>query len=159
MVMVFAEYAKNVPFDKKYYNINDLTKEILELYSENNNIKFYPDNNVIDILLDKDSIKRLIINLIKNSLEATEKVTNSEIIVKTKKTESYIIFTIQDNGEGFNEKIKNKIFEPYITTKTKGTGLGMAIVYKIITEHQADINIENVSPKGALVTIYFKLTN
>ena len=62
-------------------------------------------------------------------------------------------FTITDNGTGFAEHLMKRAFEPYVTTKPKGTGLGLVIVKKIVEEHGGEVTIANVSPHGARVAV------
>ena len=61
--------------------------------------------------------------------------------------------SVEDNGSGFSDAILQRIFEPYATTKLKGTGLGLAVVKKIIDEHHGQIVAYNVEPHGACVRI------
>jgi len=63
--------------------------------------------------------------------------------------------SVVDNGEGFDEEVLDRVFEPYVTTKVKGSGLGMAIVQNIVEQHDARIFAANVKPHGAKVTIEF----
>ena len=72
--------------------------------------------------------------------------------------QNHILFSIQDNGFGIKEANKNKILEPYFTTKKNGTGLGLAISKKIIEDHQGEINIES-SEKGTKVKMKFPINN
>lgn len=156
MVSAFSDYAKSPKLDRKPYNLNGLIANTLELY-KNKNIIFNKDNKLPKLLLDKDRIQRLLINLIKNAIEATNDIKNYKIELLTEYKKNQVIFSITDNGKGFNKLIKDNLFEPYVTTKIKGTGLGMAIVYKIIEEHQASINVENIKPQGAKITITFDI--
>jgi len=59
--------------------------------------------------------------------------------------------SVTDNGAGFPETIMKRVFEPYVTTKPKGTGLGLAVVRKIVEEHGGRIEVENIRPHGARV--------
>ena len=63
--------------------------------------------------------------------------------------------TISDNGSGFPHELMQRVFEPYVTTKPKGTGLGLVIVKKIIEEHGGRVEISNIEPHGARVTLTF----
>ena len=65
----------------------------------------------------------------------------------------HVRFSVEDNGTGVREDVLGRIFEPYVTTKPKGTGLGMAIAKKIIEEHRGSVTVVNVKPHGARVEI------
>ena len=68
--------------------------------------------------------------------------------------ENSVRLTVRDNGCGFPEALMARLFEPYVTTKPKGTGLGLAVVKKIIEEHHGRMKVENIQPHGASVCIY-----
>ena len=105
--------------------------------------------------LDKDAITRVLINLIKNSIESKKQKTKLNVVIKTQivKDEGIIRLTIVDNGIGFLVDILDQVFEPYVTTKSKGGGLGLAIVQNIVEQHDGQIYASNVEPHGARVTI------
>ena len=109
--------------------------------------------------LDKDAISRALINLIKNSIESKKKKTKLNIVIKSRivKDKSIVSLTIVDNGIGFPVNILDQVFEPYITTKSKAGGLGLAIVQNIIEQHDGQIYASNVEPHGARVTIEFSI--
>jgi nitrogen fixation/metabolism regulation signal transduction histidine kinase len=93
---------------------------------------------------------------VKNALEALEGRSNGRIEVSTSRPDDPDLELVQlkvvDNGPGFDEEVRDRLFEPYITTKSKGTGLGLAIVKKIIEEHGGMIAAENTG-SGALIRI------
>ena len=74
-------------------------------------------------------------------------------MVRTEIVSGGVRFSVSDNGAGFPEQVKARVFEPYVTTKAKGTGLGLPIVKKIVEEHSGMIQIENIQPRGARVSI------
>jgi nitrogen fixation/metabolism regulation signal transduction histidine kinase len=82
-------------------------------------------------------------------------VTNPKINIKTIIKNSSVEFSVTDTGIGFPENLLHRVFEPYVTTKPKGTGLGLSIVRKIIEEHHGSVNVSNVIPNGACVSIAF----
>ena len=98
--------------------------------------------NDIFFQFDKLQISRCFNNLIKNAIEAVEKIPNPSVEVKINNIENKIIIKIIDNGVGIDDKMVSKIFEPYFTTKSKGTGLGLSIVKRIIEDHGGKIKIE-----------------
>ena len=109
--------------------------------------------------LDKDAVSRVIINLIKNSIEAKKDKETLNIKIKSmlNQDEGLVRLTLIDNGDGFPEGIIDQVFEPYITTKKKSGGLGLAIVQNIIEQHEGQIFASNEIPHGARITIEFSI--
>jgi len=104
--------------------------------------------------IDSESIKRLFINLIKNSKEAKiSEITKIKISSEFNRAKKIIKITIDDNGNGFAIDIIDKIFEPYASTKITGSGLGLAIVHNIVEQHNGAIHAENIKPSGARIVI------
>lgn len=119
--------------------VNLLKSTALE---KNISINYKAENNKI-ANIDKDRIQQVFINLIQNALDASAE--NSEILIQIKDTGKNWIVTVSDSGAGINDEIKDKIFDIYFTTKSKGTGLGLGIVNKIIEEHEGKIYFESNS--------------
>jgi len=108
------------------------------------NIKIIKDfNELPEVWLDEKYFKQALLNLIKNSVQAIKE--NGEIIIKSYKKNNYVFINIIDNGPGIPSEIQSKIFDPYYTTKSAGTGLGLTIVYKIIKDHKGIINFSSKS--------------
>ncbi|MDR2365536.1 MAG: PAS domain-containing sensor histidine kinase, partial [Zoogloeaceae bacterium] len=84
-----------------------------------------------------------------------ENIAAPRLCIQTEKAEDakFILLQVSDNGEGFPAETLARVFEPYITTKPRGTGLGLPIVKKIVEEHQGDIDIENQAKGGAHIRI------
>ena len=165
LVNEFSDFAR---MPKPILKKNDLIKiihENIKLLSQiDPSIKINFDNKNPSILLecDKEQISRVILNLIKNSIESiqqkAEKTSNFDKIITIeifeRNNQIYIIIT--DSGLGF-ENIKNNIkdiLNPYFTTKKNGTGLGLSIVNKIINDHNGEINFVSI-PNGAKIEIIF----
>ena len=144
----------------KLDNLSQCLESSYQLYfNSRKDIKFnlVKSNNDIYFQFDKLQISRCFNNLIKNSIEAVEKIPNPAIEVKILSENNKIIIEIKDNGIGIDEKMINKIFEPYFTTKTKGTGLGLSIVKRIIEDHGGKIKIEkNKNMAGTTSLIIFE---
>jgi len=160
MVSAFADYANIPQIERKSLDFNALINQSIALYDAQDNIsiEFNLSSDVPELLLDASSISRVLINLIKNATEAMNKEKNLtvKIITKYLKDERIVRLSIEDNGNGFDESILESVFEPYVTTKAKGSGLGMAIVQNIIEQHDGRIFAGNVKPHGAIVTIEFE---
>jgi nitrogen fixation/metabolism regulation signal transduction histidine kinase len=106
---------------------------------------------------DATRLRQVIHNLLQNSYDALQNVTQREIILSTTEEGGALKLCVQDNGSGFPEHLLARAFEPYRTTKPKGTGLGLAIVKKIVEEHGGSIVIENVAAGGTRVSVTLPL--
>lgn len=162
MVNAFSQYARSPELNKETLDLNKIIKQTLDLYQEYKFIIFKADTTIPALFLDKDSIQRMLINLIKNALEVVENQENPYIEIETLFSNKSVLITIVDNGGGLDEGIKDNVFEPYVTNKKKGSGLGLAIVKRIIEKHQGIIKIQNVKHNdgvGAKITIQFKPEN
>jgi nitrogen fixation/metabolism regulation signal transduction histidine kinase len=159
MVSAFADYANIPQIERKLTNLNSLINQYVALYDAQKNINIELDlsGDVPKLLLDANSISRVLINLVKNASESVEEDQDLIINITTQYlvSDGIVRLSVQDNGEGFDEAVIERIFEPYVTTKVKGSGLGMAIVQNIIEQHNARIFAGNVEPHGAIVTIEF----
>ena len=96
-------------------------------------------------------------NLLRNAQDAVIEVEQPEIIVTTYTENNNAMVCVEDNGSGFETEMLSKAFEPYVTSKTTGTGLGLAVVKKIIAEHKGDVTVENRKEGGAKVIIVLPL--
>ncbi|BAS68029.1 ATP-binding protein [Bathymodiolus septemdierum thioautotrophic gill symbiont] len=160
MVNTFSDYANIPKIKRKLLDLNSLIAQSVSLYDAQDNIKikFELSNDVPQLHLDANSISRVLINLVKNATEAVENGQGLIVKIATKylKDEGIVRLSIEDNGSGFDESMLASVFEPYVTTKAKGSGLGMAIVQNIIKQHNGRIFVANVKPHGAIITIEFK---
>jgi nitrogen fixation/metabolism regulation signal transduction histidine kinase len=169
MVNDFRDFAKTPTPQLRPVSINTLTKEILGLY-EGSHLRTQLDPNCPEIMGDSTQLRQVIHNLLQNAQDATlEGSRQSEPVeVKTELVpygeqsgiaQNVVRLTISDSGVGFPAKILARAFEPYVTTKSKGTGLGLAVVKKIIDDHGAKIEIRNrmrgEEVVGAQVSILF----
>ncbi len=109
-------------------------------------------DNLPEVLLDAEQLKRVFVNLIENSIEEFERTADDpRIIVATRydQARDLIVAEVADNGKGISPGDLQKLFQPYFSTKGRGTGLGLAIVHRIITEHRGRIVAVGNQPKGA----------
>jgi nitrogen fixation/metabolism regulation signal transduction histidine kinase len=102
---------------------------------------------------DSAQLRQVLHNLLQNAQDALIDTPDPVIEVKTETMHGGVQLSVRDNGCGFSEEIRARVFEPYVTTKLKGTGLGLPIVKKIIEEHDGLIHIENIKPQGAQISI------
>ena len=145
LVDEFSSFARMPEAEIKLDNLTQCLEEAYQLYFSSRKdikLKFHKTENDIFFQFDKLQISRCFNNLIKNAIEAVEKIPNPSVEVKINNIEKKIIIKIIDNGVGIDDKMVSKIFEPYFTTKSKGTGLGLSIVKRIIEDHGGKIKIE-----------------
>ncbi len=107
------------------------------------------------ILGDAQQLRQVVHNLLQNAQDASESRRGSDarVTLKTQWVEASgrVRLVVRDQGSGFPEKILKRAFEPYVTTKVKGTGLGLAVVKKIADEHGSRVDISNRMADGQIV--------
>ncbi|KAG8150943.1 sensor histidine kinase EsaS [Burkholderia catarinensis] len=173
MVDDFREYARTPPAVLANLQLNELVSEVLGLYGvgEGKNpivAELAPSLPVIRG--DATQLRQVIHNLLQNAQDSVAESAHPRVLIETKtveygdpdadgKTRVAVRLTVSDNGPGFPARILTRAFEPYVTTKAKGTGLGLATVKKIVDEHGARIDLRNrmhgESVEGAQVSILF----
>jgi nitrogen fixation/metabolism regulation signal transduction histidine kinase len=160
MVNAFSEYARVPQINLQPMDLNRLVREVLDLYrSSELKTQILEQLSSRDTRIDGDSgrLRQLLHNLLKNALEAVRDVQDSRITVTTRvidgETVRQVELCVDDNGPGIEAGVLENIFEPYISTKPKGSGLGMAIVKKIVEEHGGTISAANREEGGAQIRI------
>lgn len=160
MVNAFSEYARAPELKLRLLNLNELIQEVLSLYEmKSENEKSHPlirlllDPNLGLIRGDSARLRQVIHNLLQNAQDALIETTEPIITVRTEMVKNHVQFSLSDNGNGFPDHVKIRAFEPYVTTKIKGTGLGLPIVKKITEEHNGTVQIENIHPRETRVSI------
>jgi PAS domain S-box-containing protein len=158
MVMEFADYARAPAVQLSALDMHQLLNEVLGLYEANSSpIALQLNANYPRINGDATRLRQVIHNLLHNAHDALKNVAHPQIILRTENVQNTIKLSVLDNGSGFPENLMARVFEPYMTTKVKGTGLGLPIVKKIVEEHGGSIIIENRTTGGTCISINFPL--
>ncbi len=155
LVVQVLDFAKLKKPNLTRFSLNDLIRKIAELFKleiKDKQIKFNlelsPD--ISQIQADEDQVRQILMNVIINAIQAIPK--KGEIKIKTEKAplkgEPAIKLIIEDSGIGITEKDFNQIFDPFFSTKEKGSGLGLSIVYKLVEAHQGEIKVESKEGEG-----------
>ena len=105
-----------------------------------------------EILLNEKDIRQLILNIVRNGIEAME--THGVITIKTYIENENIVLAISDTGKGMSQEIREKLGTPFLTTKDSGTGIGLSVCYRIVERHKATIHVET-SLNGTTFFIHF----
>lgn len=137
-------------------NIVPIVKRTLDIFDAKS-IVFVCNDDQIILLIDKDQLVRVVTNLIKNAIQATEQLDTPKIVITLHKKEHHIELSVCDNGVGIPEKDKEKIFEPKFTTKSGGSGLGLAMVKSIISSYNGSISLKSIEGKGSSFVVCFPL--
>lgn len=170
MVDDFRDYAKTPPAVLSELDLNALIEEILHLYlagDERDIIHAHLAEGLPQIMGDPTQLRQVIHNLLQNAQDAVTDRANKDTVARIDiiteeihyrssdgAVSNAVQLTITDNGPGFSPKILAHAFEPYITSKPRGTGLGLAMVKKIIEEHGGSIDIKNrTTTNGAKIAI------
>ena len=144
----FSSFAELPAQKNEKIDLISTTKLCLEIFNDRN-VVFKTDLNKLEILFDRTNLIRIINNLVKNSIQATNDILEPKILVQIKKINKSAVIEIIDNGLGIPKELKEKIFEPNFTTKTKGMGLGLSIIKNLITNYKGTISFK--SKKGETV--------
>ena len=155
LVNEFRDYARLPAAELKPIDLNALISDVIQLYGVDNAVvpvQAELDSNAPSIKGDAQQLRQVIHNLVQNAQDAQEGAVHPVVTVKTdySKASSRVRLSIRDNGCGFPEHILKRAFEPYVTTKVKGTGLGLAVVKKIADEHGARVDISNRVTDGVV---------
>jgi nitrogen fixation/metabolism regulation signal transduction histidine kinase len=161
LVNEFRDYARLPAAELKPLDLNALINDVMQLYASETAV--VPVHTELDpacpeIKADSQQIRQVIHNLLQNAQDAQDAQDGlppghqAQVTLKTEysPTSRRVRLTVRDNGAGFPEHILKRAFEPYVTTKVKGTGLGLAVVRKIADEHGARIDISNRVVDGAV---------
>lgn len=147
------DFSKPLSLEKIELNIEDVTNEIINLIKPSYDDKkveltFY--NSLDKYLLvnfDRAKLHQIIFNILKNALEVSESGQKVEVSLTNEHDRVYL--KVSDEGPGIPEENREKIFEPYFTTKKEGTGLGLAQARKILEAHEGDLYVDPASKNGA----------
>lgn len=163
LVSEFSKFSRLAPIQAKPGNINTVVLDVVNLYRES-----YPDitfdtgglTDVPEMLLDRDQMNRAIVNLVVNAVAALEGVSDPgwigfrTVLLRDLQT---IRVEVADNGCGIPSEHRERVLEPYFSTKPEGTGLGLAIVNQIVSDHGGYLRVGGREPRGTTIVIELPL--
>ena len=153
----FSNYAELPKGKMQEVDLIEIIHKIINLFKHEERVKFnlnFQKDNYFGLIGDENQLIRLFNNLIQNSLQAMDH--NGNIKLNLSQEENNIIISFVDSGPGIPIEIQDKIFEPKFTTKTKGKGLGLALVCQIILNHNGKISLVKERAMGTEFKITFK---
>ena len=170
LVNEFRDYARLPAAKLAPLNLNELVGDVLALYGEaieHGRLAAACAKDLPWIVGDATQLRQVIHNLVQNGLDAVAERPDGQVRIATEPVRNElgelraVRLAVHDNGPGFADKVLKRAFEPYVSTKSKGTGLGLAVVKKIADEHGARVRIGNAGaaegsgPAGAQVSLSF----
>ena len=158
MVEAFRNYAKAPKLKLERIDLNILAAELLVLY-EGSNCTFEADFSNIEAVVEADAgaMRQVLHNILKNGAEAAAADEQPKVFIQTAVQDDKVLLNICNNGKSFSEDMLLHAFDPYVTDKPGGTGLGLPVVKKIIEEHKGRISLANRPEGGACVKITLPL--
>ena len=151
----FSRPAVNVKTRCDIHNIIDAALNIAKYYKRKKGkhiITSYMEN-ASPLVVVRDHLVQVFLNLILNAMDATEE--GGTIEIKTSREGDWLRVDVRDDGQGISEELRNRMFQPYVTSKTTGTGLGLFVSRNIVEHNDGRIELTDTSPAGTTFTVYF----
>ena len=154
MVEAFRNYARAPALKLEKQDLNKIIEEVLLLYEAGACTFDAVFSNIPAVMYaDTTAMRQVLHNIFKNAAEAAEEAAQPEVHIHTANTDGKITLTVTNNGKSFSKDMLANAFEPYVTDKPTGTGLGLPVVKKIVEEHGGRIALSNPAEGGASVKI------
>ena len=156
----FLQAIRPSPAQRQPTNLNDVVRDTIDLLRpeiENRGITIREklSRSLPAALLDPAQIKQTLVNLVKNAIQAMTK--DGVLTVQTSTASDGVVVSVADTGGGIPQEQINRIFEPFYTTKKKGSGLGLMIVQRIVREHNGRIDLESHVGRGTVFRLWLPL--
>jgi signal transduction histidine kinase len=150
------DFLRPVHPNKQTINLNQVIQDVKALMGDaiaekGLALEDQLDPNLPEVSADPNQLKQVLLNLVKNAVEASEE--QGKILVSSGARDGQVWFAVQDTGKGMSDEVLGKIFHPFYTTKDKGTGLGLAVIHKIITDHHGTVTVSSVAGGGSTFTV------
>jgi len=160
MLIEVRDFTRPTTPHKRKASLSVVIREIVALFSpvmqeKRIECRLRLDPRLPDFLFDPDQVRQVLLNLIKNAVEAMP--TGGFLSLRTFQADDQGLVEIADTGEGIEPENLAQLFRPFYTTKKKGTGLGLAVAYKIVHDHNGDITVNSEPGRGTTITVQLPL--
>lgn len=164
LISEFLDYVKPGDVEKEPVDINKVLSEVLDMVRFNRNlpkdVKQAAELGAREVIQGHHGkLKQAFLNIVINSYQAMSEREDGVIGVRTFEDKDHVVVEIEDTGEGMEEGVANRIFEPFHTTKPKGTGLGLAVTYKILESHKAHVDVKSQKDIGTTFILKFPISS
>ena len=157
----FSQFANISTTSVELFDLHEVIGSLKDLYQHNSSVEidWKPVNERVMIQADKTQMNRLFTNLFANAMEACNGTAFCRIEVVEEREDGTIRISVKDNGEGIAPDMQSKIFSPNFTTKSSGTGLGLAMCKGIVEQAKGKIWFETGHEKGTTFHVELSLAN
>ena len=154
----FLHFVRGPAVAPRPVELNTLLESMIEFMAPEANdegisLRFYPGQEVGLFEVDPDLFRAMIVNLVRNALQACD--VGDEVLVSTLRQGSEVLIRVTDTGPGMDQETQKDAFQPYFSTKKGGTGLGLPIVRRVVEEHGGSIHLSSEAGKGTQFTLLF----
>lgn len=153
LVNEFRDYARLPSAELKPLDLQDVLKDVLALYEQSAvPVIMEIEGEPPLVMADAQQVRQVIHNLVQNAQDACADLPQATVTLRLKRSSDgqWVRLLVLDQGCGFTDAILTRAFEPYVTTKPKGTGLGLAVVRKIMDDHRGRIDLSNRIADGCI---------
>jgi PAS domain S-box-containing protein len=163
------EYTRSLPAEKTKEEIARWLGQLIDEFYEAANVRvdYQPDPELPPVFFDREKMQRVVLNLLTNAVHAvTERKEQAQkegddyqasIHIQTWRKDDHVIIQVEDNGIGMDDQTRDRAFEPLFTTRARGTGIGLALVMKIVKEHDGSVSLESKLQEGTKIKVMLPL--
>jgi signal transduction histidine kinase len=149
------DYARPISPEHEVVAVNKLTNDVLASLPHTDHVEIITDCSGLEVTVDPHLMRRALANLLLNALQAMP--DGGTLTISVSANDGSVAISVKDTGVGIPDEMKDKIFSPLATGKAKGTGLGLAVVKRIIDAHGGTITFESEAGKGTTFTVSLPL--
>ncbi len=151
IVADLQDYARPIAPEREVVAVSALIKDVLASLPYTDDVKIVSDVSDLEVTVDPHLVHRAFANLILNALQAMPE--GGTLTINASASDHAVAISVRDTGVGIPEEMEDKLFSPLITGKAKGTGLGLAVVKRIVDAHGGTITFESQEGKGTTFTV------
>ncbi len=154
IVSEFTRFARLPPPNPSPIELSDVARKVVNLHASSGAKLDLAVSPIPVVNADPDQMVQVLTNLIQNAIDAARASAEPQVLVSlSAHGADRVRLTVRDNGPGVPAELRERLFEPYVTTKPEGTGLGLAIVHRIVVEHGGEITHADAAGGGAEFTV------
>jgi nitrogen fixation/metabolism regulation signal transduction histidine kinase len=154
MVDSFSRYAKMPPLARRPVPIGELARQVVALYQgvrEGLSVVLADGSQGMDVLIDPEQFRQVLANLIDNAVEASP--AEGDVVVGIEREAEEVVVSVTDQGPGLPMEDPEVLFQPFYSTKGRGSGVGLAMVQRIVTDHGGTVRLEPSKPHGVRAVV------